>query len=68
MHEQNPDDGRPPLTAMQRDRLDFARRDLENFRDADLTQVDAAGLVLILARLLTRLDDTLRVVGEVTGE
>jgi hypothetical protein len=68
MHEHNPDDGRPPLTAMQRDRLDFARRDLENFRDADLTQVDAAGLVLILARLLTRLDDTLRVVGEVTGE
>jgi hypothetical protein len=64
LHEQPPASGRPPLTDMQASRLDFARRDLENFRAVDLTELDAAGLTLIVARLLTRLDDALQIVDE----
>lgn len=67
MHEQNPDDRRPELDDMQAARLDFARRDLANFRAVDLPALDAPGLILIVARLLTRLDETLQVVDEVTG-
>lgn len=63
MHEQSPE--RPALTDMQRARLDYARRDLENFRATDLTQLDAAGLALIIQRLLTRVDDLLQVTDEV---
>ncbi|MFF0138568.1 hypothetical protein ACFYRN_19260 [Streptomyces sp. NPDC005227] len=63
MHEQSPE--RPALTDMQRARLDYARRDLENFRATDLTQLDAAGLTLIIQRLLTRVDDVLQVTDEV---
>ncbi|MFC9847810.1 hypothetical protein ACFWFF_01670 [Streptomyces sp. NPDC060223] len=54
------------LTAEQETRLDYARRDLENFRAADLAQLDPAGLILTIARLLTRLDDTLQIVEEIT--
>lgn len=67
MNEQSPDDGRPELDDMQKARLDYARRDLANFRAVDHTALDAPGLMLIVTRLLTRLDDTLQVVDEITG-
>ena len=67
MHEQPPTPGRPPLTDMQSARLDYARRDFENFRATDLTELEAPGLTLIVMRLLTRLDEALQVVDEITG-
>ncbi|MEU7416666.1 hypothetical protein [Streptomyces antibioticus] len=56
---------RPALTNLQRDRIDFARRDLEDAQVADLTQQDHASLILLVTRLCTRLDDTLALIGEV---
>lgn len=65
--EQGPADD-PALTNLQRDRLDFARRDLEDARARDLSDLDAARLILIITRLCSRLDDTLNLVDEVVGE
>jgi hypothetical protein len=48
-------------------RIDYARRDLEYARAEDLAQIDAAGLILIIERLRTRLDDMLQLVSEVTN-
>lgn len=56
-----------PLTALQRDRIDFARRDLENARATDLAQLDAAGLILIVERLRGRLGDILDLTAELSG-
>jgi len=67
MHEQDPRQGRPHLDDMQKARLDYARRDLANFRAVDLAELEAPGLTLIVARLLTRLDDSLQVVDEILG-
>lgn len=65
MHQQNsPTPGRPALTEQQLALLDYAMRDLENFRAADLTQLDPAGLILIVTRLLNRLDDALQLVDD----
>ena len=64
MHEQPPTSGQSELTPMQADRLDYARRDLENFRATDLTQLDAAGLILIVERMRGRLGDMLDLVDE----
>jgi hypothetical protein len=55
------------LTDLQRARIDYARRDLEYARAEDLAQIDAAGLILIIERLRTRLDDMLQLVSEVTN-
>ena len=57
-----------PLTDLQRARIDYAGRDLEYTRAEDLAQLDAAGLILMIERLRSRLDDMLCLVGEVTGE
>lgn len=53
-----------PLTDEQAARIDFARRDLENFRAADLAQLESAGLILMIERLRNRLDDVLQVIDE----
>ena len=63
MHEQSPE--RPALTDMQRDRLDFARRDLGNARAADLSELPKSGLVLLISTLTRRLDDVVGVVDEI---
>ncbi len=55
------------LTDLQRARIDYARRDLEYARAEDLAQLPAAGLILIIERLRTRLDDTLSLVDEITN-
>lgn len=55
-----------PLTDLQHTRIDFARRDLENFRAADLAQLDSAGLILMVERLRNRLGDILDLVDEVS--
>jgi hypothetical protein len=55
-----------PLTDLQRARIDYARRDLESARAADLAQFDSAGLILTIERLRTRLDDILSLVDEIT--
>jgi len=68
MPDQHPPAPACTLTGSQATRIDFARRDLENFRAADLANLEAAGLVLIVARLLTRLDDTLQVIDELTHQ
>jgi hypothetical protein len=68
LHEPDPTPDRPPLDDMQADRLDYARRDLENFRATDLTQLDAAGLILIVERMRGRLGDMLDLVDELRGD
>lgn len=64
-------DEQPPprlaLTGLQRDRIGFARQDLEDARAVNLTQMPAAGLVLLVEKLRRRLDDTLKVVDEITA-
>jgi len=55
------------LTNLQRDRLDFARRDLDDARTVNLTQMSPAALILLVEKLRRRLDDTLRVVDEIAG-
>ncbi|MFZ3556488.1 MULTISPECIES: hypothetical protein [unclassified Streptomyces] len=57
--------GKIPLTDLQSSRVDFARRDLESARAADLTHLNEAGLILVVERLRTRLDDILGLVDEV---
>lgn len=61
-------DEQPPprlaLTSLQRDRIEYARRDLEDARAANLSQMPAASLVLLVEKLRRRLDDTLRVIDE----
>jgi hypothetical protein len=54
-----------PLTDLQRTRIDFARRDLEAARAADLGRLDAAGLILVVEKLRGRLHDVLTVVDEI---
>ncbi|MEU2062920.1 hypothetical protein [Streptomyces sp. NPDC013455] len=56
------------LTDLQRARIDYASRDLEYARAEDLAQLPAAGLILIIERLRTRLDDVLQIIGEVTRD
>lgn len=56
------------LTDVQRSRIDFARRDLDYARSEDLAQLPTAGLILLIERLRTRLDDTLQLIDEVAGE
>jgi hypothetical protein len=56
-----------PLTEEQRTRLDFARRDLESARAEDLARLPADGLILLVENLRHRLDDTLRVIDDVTS-
>jgi hypothetical protein len=65
MHEQHPEP--PTLTDMQRDRLDFARRDLGNARAASLSDLPPSGLILLISQLTRRLDDCLSVVDEICG-
>lgn len=63
--EQAPPAIGPALTALQRARIDYAQRDLESARAEDLTQLPTDGLILLVARLCTRLDDTLCLVKEI---
>lgn len=64
-------DEQPPprlaLTGLQRDRIEYARRDLEDARGTNLTQMPPANLVLLVEKLRRRLDDTLKVVDEITA-
>ncbi|MFJ4624209.1 hypothetical protein [Streptomyces sp. NPDC088812] len=66
----NDEHGRPTpdctLTDFQRARVNFARIDLETARTADLAQLDAAGLILLVEKLRRRLDETLHLVDEIT--
>lgn len=55
-----------PLTGLQRARIDYARRDLEYARAEDLAQLEAAGLILVIERLRSRLDDMLCLVDDMT--
>jgi hypothetical protein len=53
---------------MQRDRIDFARRDLGNARAADLSELPPSGLILLLSTVTRRLDDCLSVFDELYGD
>lgn len=66
MPEQHPPAPACVLTGSQATRLDFARRDLESARAADLAQLPPDGLILQIERLRGRLDDVLQVVDELT--
>jgi hypothetical protein len=55
-----------PLTNEQAARLDFALRDLENARAADLGELPPAKLILTVERLRSRLDDVIQLVDEIT--
>ncbi|WP_393075385.1 hypothetical protein [Streptomyces sp. LN704] len=65
MHEQSPT-ATSRLTDVQRAQIDYARRDLEAFRAEDLTQLQAAALILMVERLRTRLHDILALINEIT--
>ena len=54
------------LTDEQRSRLDFAHRDLDEARTADLGEMSGASLILLVERLRGRLDDVLQVVDEIS--
>ena len=66
MTDEQPQTAPGPLTDLQRARIDFARRDLDDAHGRDLAQLDAARLVLIVERLRGRLHDVLEVVDEIT--
>lgn len=53
------------LTDIQTSRIDYARRDLESARAAELTHLNQAGLILLVERLRMRLDDVLQLVDEI---
>lgn len=54
------------LTDAQRDRIDFARRELDSARAESLEHLEAAGLILMVERLRGRLGDVLDLIDEVT--
>jgi hypothetical protein len=56
------------LTEGQKTRIEFARHDLEDARSADLAELDAAGLILLVERMRGRLADVLDVIDEVTAD
>ncbi|MEV3857706.1 hypothetical protein AB0J38_25700 [Streptomyces sp. NPDC050095] len=56
------------LTPEQAARLDYARRDMDAARAHELEQIPSAGLILLVTRLLTRLDDMLLLVEEVADD
>ncbi|MEI5100275.1 hypothetical protein RB200_19325 [Streptomyces sp. PmtG] len=47
--------------------MDYARRDLESARAADLAILEPAGLILLVERLRTRLDDALQIIDELNA-
>ncbi|MFE2323566.1 hypothetical protein ACFXD5_06530 [Streptomyces sp. NPDC059385] len=55
-----PDDVRP-LTAAQLAVIDFAKRDLDDARTADLAAMEADALIILVERLRGRLYDVLSV-------
>ncbi|MHB9857592.1 hypothetical protein [Streptomyces sp. YIM S03343] len=55
-----------PLTSTQRTRIDCARRDYEQARAEDLGRLSDAALILLVARILTRLGDALDLIDEIT--
>ncbi|MGY4903332.1 hypothetical protein [Streptomyces sp. 900116325] len=57
---------RSSLTDAQRSRVEFARRDLAEARTADLAVMPASSLILQVERLRGRLDDMLRLLGDLT--
>jgi len=62
-----PETGHPGrLTDEQRSRIDFAHRDLDEARTADLGEMSGASLILLVERLRGRLDDALQVVEEIS--
>ncbi|MGI3229977.1 hypothetical protein ACRJ4B_45840 [Streptomyces sp. GTA36] len=63
MEEQSPAP-LPRLTESQQSRLEFARRDLNEARAADLAEMDGAALVLQIERLRARLHDVLSLMEE----
>lgn len=63
MHEPHPPTA-SRLAAPQAARIEFARRDLQQAREADLATMEPAALILLVERLRTRLDDTLRLLDE----
>ncbi|MFE3031615.1 hypothetical protein ACFXKY_08190 [Streptomyces canus] len=56
------------LTSGQRTRIEFARRDWEEARAEDLSQMDPASLILLIERMRGRLEDVLDLVAELTSE
>ncbi|MFD8254247.1 hypothetical protein [Streptomyces werraensis] len=62
-------DWHPPhtagLTSTQRSRVEYARQDLDRARAEDLARLDAAGLILLVERLRSRLGDVLDVIDEI---
>jgi hypothetical protein len=53
-----------PLTDQQQTRVDYALFDLEQARAEDLTRLSPDGLILLVERLRTRLDDVLAILKE----
>lgn len=52
------------LTKLQRDRIDFARRDYEAARAEDLAKLPRAHLILLVERMRGRLGDMLDLANE----
>lgn len=64
MHDSHAEGATAALTAAQRAIVDFAARDLDSARAADLAAISAAALILLVERLRMRLDDMLNLVQE----
>jgi hypothetical protein len=64
MTEEQVEPGR--LNDGQRTRVEFARDDLRTARDADLADLPNDRLILLVVRLLDRLDDSLQIIDELT--
>ncbi|MFJ6566199.1 hypothetical protein ACIQNU_02175 [Streptomyces sp. NPDC091292] len=67
MNDQEDHSAARALTTHQVARLDYARRDLETARAADLATLEPAALILIIERLRARLDDVLQLIDETDG-
>ncbi|MFD7016173.1 hypothetical protein [Streptomyces sp. NPDC059928] len=59
-----PEPTRPHLTPQQQSRLAGARQDLTAARYADLGSLTPAAMILLIERLRSRLDDTVRLIEE----
>lgn len=64
---QPPMGGPCTLTPSQTTRVEYAQRDLDYARSEELTDLPAAGLIVLVEKLRGRLDDMLRVINELRG-
>ncbi len=68
MHEQHPPAPGNPHNDSHATRVEYAKRDLEATRVTELADLNPAGLILLVERLRTRLDDMLQLIDEIGAD